>query len=91
MSKYWIVSCNSLICKTWLETCIAINCLGVRSCKTIIAEYYPSRSLCANKILDNSYDELVNGNFYPICDNSDDLPVKACYSTVVLIVSQVKN
>jgi hypothetical protein len=41
-------------------------------------EYYPSCSLCANEILDTNNHELVNGNYYPICDSSDDLHVKAC-------------
>jgi hypothetical protein len=78
LSKYWTISCNSLLCKTGLETCIASNCLGARACKTIIDEYYPSCSLCANEILDTSHHELVNGNYYQICDSSVELHVTAC-------------
>ena len=76
--KYLTISCNSFLCKTGLETCIASNCLGARACKTIIDEYYPSCSVCANEILDTSHHQLVNGKYYPICDSTDGLHVKAC-------------
>ncbi len=79
LSKYWTISCNSLLCKTGLETSIASNCLGARACKAVITQYYPSCTLCVDEILDSSQYELVNGNYYPICDGSDDLHVKACF------------
>ena len=76
--RYWTVSCRSVLCQQGLDLCISTNCLGHRQCKAIINEYYSSCSLCANEILDNSQHELINGNYYPICDSEDDLHVKAC-------------
>jgi hypothetical protein len=76
--RYWLVSCRSLQCETGLQFSIASNCLGPRDCRAVIDEYYPSCSLCANEILDTSHHELVNGKYYPICDSTDDLHVKAC-------------
>ena len=78
LSKIWTVTCRSEFCKEGLELCITSNCFGARQCKSIIDEYYPACSICANEILDTSQYELVNGNYQLVCDNTDDLHVKAC-------------
>jgi WD40 repeat protein len=78
LSKTWTVSCNSQFCKEGLDFSIASNCLGARVCTSIIELYYRSCTLCANDILDTRDHVLINGNYYPICDSSDDLHVKAC-------------
>ena len=67
-NRYWTVSCNSVICKQGLDLCISSNCLGARQCTAIVQEYYPECSLFTKKILDSSQYELLNGNYYPICD-----------------------
>ena len=78
LSKHWNISCNSLQCKTGLETCISSNCLGVRACKAILDEYFPTCTPCVRDILDSSFYELVDGNYYPTCDSSVDLHVTIC-------------
>ena len=74
----WTVTCRSEFCKESLETCISNNCFGVRVCKSIIDTFYPNCTRCVDDILDQSNYELVNRNYQLVCDNTDDLQVKAC-------------
>jgi hypothetical protein len=78
LSKYWTVSCDYPSCIEGLESCISSNCLGVRACKAILNEFYPSCIPCVRDILDSNFHELIDGNYYPICDSSFDLHVTAC-------------
>ena len=78
LSKIWTVTCRSDFCKEGLDTCISSNCYGARGCKSVIDTFYPNCTRCVDDILDQSNYELVNGNYQLICDNTDDLQVKAC-------------